>query len=54
MNGVGLSERDGSFLKGSFSLQEDLWRRLSHSCRQMVETTHLLLHHTCLQPILEG
>uniref|UniRef100_A0A4W6FJV1 Activating signal cointegrator 1 complex subunit 2 n=1 Tax=Lates calcarifer TaxID=8187 RepID=A0A4W6FJV1_LATCA len=36
------------------SLQEDLWKRLSHSCRKMVETAHLLLHHTCLQPILEG
>lgn len=35
-------------------LQEDLWKRLSHSCRKMVETVHLLLHHTCLQPILEG
>ncbi|XP_068613311.1 activating signal cointegrator 1 complex subunit 2-like [Brachionichthys hirsutus] len=36
------------------SLQQDLWKRLSHSCRKMVETTHLLLHHRCLQPILEG
>lgn len=36
------------------SLQDDLWKQLSHSCRKMVETTHLLLHHTCLQPILEG
>ncbi|KAF7648172.1 hypothetical protein LDENG_00160980, partial [Lucifuga dentata] len=35
-------------------LQEDLWKRVSHSCRKMVETAHLLLHHTCLQPILEG
>ncbi|XP_040898149.1 activating signal cointegrator 1 complex subunit 2 [Toxotes jaculatrix] len=35
-------------------LQEDLWKRLSHSCRKMVEMAHLLLHHTCLQPILEG
>ncbi|XP_040010193.1 activating signal cointegrator 1 complex subunit 2 [Xiphias gladius] len=35
-------------------LQEDLWKRLSHSRRKMVETAHLLLHHTCLQPILEG
>uniref|UniRef100_A0A672ZNM3 Activating signal cointegrator 1 complex subunit 2 n=1 Tax=Sphaeramia orbicularis TaxID=375764 RepID=A0A672ZNM3_9TELE len=34
--------------------QEDLWKRLSHSCRKMIETCHLLLHHTCLQPILEG
>uniref|UniRef100_A0A3Q3FUA5 Activating signal cointegrator 1 complex subunit 2 n=1 Tax=Labrus bergylta TaxID=56723 RepID=A0A3Q3FUA5_9LABR len=36
------------------SLQEDLWKRLSHSCRKMVETAHLLLNYTCLQPILEG
>ncbi|XP_043967134.1 activating signal cointegrator 1 complex subunit 2 [Gambusia affinis] len=36
------------------SVQEDLWKRMSHSCRKMVQTTHLLLHHTCLQPILEG
>ncbi|XP_041855170.1 activating signal cointegrator 1 complex subunit 2 isoform X2 [Melanotaenia boesemani] len=36
------------------NLQEDLWKRLSHSCRKMVETAHLLLQHTCLQPILEG
>ncbi|XP_053084943.1 activating signal cointegrator 1 complex subunit 2 [Pangasianodon hypophthalmus] len=35
-------------------VQEDLWRRLSHSCRRMVEVTHTLLQHTCLQPILEG
>ncbi|CAJ1069389.1 activating signal cointegrator 1 complex subunit 2 [Xyrichtys novacula] len=36
------------------SLQDDLWKRLSHSCRKMVEMTHLLLNHACLQPILEG
>ncbi|XP_061622920.1 activating signal cointegrator 1 complex subunit 2 [Phyllopteryx taeniolatus] len=36
------------------SLREDAWRRFSHSCRRMLETAHLLLHHTCLQPILEG
>ncbi|KAJ8385956.1 hypothetical protein AAFF_G00177770 [Aldrovandia affinis] len=36
------------------SSQEDLWRRVSHSCRKMVEIAHLLLQHTCLQPILEG
>ncbi|XP_061586679.1 activating signal cointegrator 1 complex subunit 2 [Cololabis saira] len=36
------------------TLREDLWKRLSHSCRKMVEMAHLLLHHTCLQPILEG
>ncbi|XP_058492401.1 activating signal cointegrator 1 complex subunit 2 [Solea solea] len=39
---------------GDKGLQDDLWKRLSHSCRKMVETAHLLLHHTCLQPILEG
>ncbi|KAL2092131.1 hypothetical protein ACEWY4_011929 [Coilia grayii] len=36
------------------SLQEDLWTRLCHSRKRMVEIAHLLLQHTCLQPILEG
>uniref|UniRef100_A0A673H2T5 Activating signal cointegrator 1 complex subunit 2 n=1 Tax=Sinocyclocheilus rhinocerous TaxID=307959 RepID=A0A673H2T5_9TELE len=36
------------------SLQEDMWRRISHSRKKMVEIAHLLLQHTCLQPILEG
>lgn len=35
-------------------LQMELWLRLSHSCRRMVDTAHQLLHHVCLQPILEG
>ncbi|XP_056131529.1 activating signal cointegrator 1 complex subunit 2 [Lampris incognitus] len=35
-------------------LQEDLWVRVSHACKRMVGTAHLLLQHTCLQPILEG
>uniref|UniRef100_A0A672F6N2 CUE domain-containing protein n=1 Tax=Salarias fasciatus TaxID=181472 RepID=A0A672F6N2_SALFA len=48
---IWVSDKHSSKL--SPSLQEDLWKRLSHSCRKMVETSHLLLHHTCLQPILE-
>ncbi|XP_041083523.1 activating signal cointegrator 1 complex subunit 2-like isoform X2 [Polyodon spathula] len=36
------------------SLQEDLWRRVSHSHMKMVEIDHLLINHTCLQPILEN
>uniref|UniRef100_A0A8C1WL56 Activating signal cointegrator 1 complex subunit 2 n=1 Tax=Cyprinus carpio TaxID=7962 RepID=A0A8C1WL56_CYPCA len=36
------------------SLQEDMWRRISHSRKKMVEIAHLMLQHTCLQPILEG
>ncbi|XP_012675795.2 activating signal cointegrator 1 complex subunit 2 [Clupea harengus] len=36
------------------SVQEDLWSRLCHSRKRMVEIAHLLLQHTCLQPILEG
>uniref|UniRef100_A0A673XIK3 Activating signal cointegrator 1 complex subunit 2 n=1 Tax=Salmo trutta TaxID=8032 RepID=A0A673XIK3_SALTR len=36
------------------SLQEDLWRRVCHARRRMVEMAHLMLQHTCLQPILEG
>ncbi|XP_062873981.1 activating signal cointegrator 1 complex subunit 2 [Trichomycterus rosablanca] len=34
--------------------QDDLWRRLSHSRRRMLDIAHTLLQHTCLQPILEG
>lgn len=36
------------------SLQADMWRQVSHSRKKMVEIAHLLLQHTCLQPILEG
>ncbi|XP_067084340.1 activating signal cointegrator 1 complex subunit 2 [Osmerus mordax] len=36
------------------SVQEDLWRRLCHSRRRMVQVAHSLLQHSCLQPILEG
>uniref|UniRef100_A0A8C4Z7Q7 CUE domain-containing protein n=1 Tax=Gadus morhua TaxID=8049 RepID=A0A8C4Z7Q7_GADMO len=36
------------------SLKEDLWKRMCHSCKRMVEVAHLLLQHSCLQPILEG
>ncbi|KAJ7993740.1 hypothetical protein DPEC_G00257820 [Dallia pectoralis] len=36
------------------SLQEDLWKRVCHSRRTMVETTHLMLQQSCLRPILEG
>uniref|UniRef100_A0A8C7CSG8 Activating signal cointegrator 1 complex subunit 2 n=1 Tax=Oncorhynchus kisutch TaxID=8019 RepID=A0A8C7CSG8_ONCKI len=35
-------------------VSEDLWRRVCHARRRMVEMAHLLLQHTCLQPILEG
>uniref|UniRef100_A0AAY5EBZ9 CUE domain-containing protein n=1 Tax=Electrophorus electricus TaxID=8005 RepID=A0AAY5EBZ9_ELEEL len=40
--------------KRHFTKWSDLWRRLCHSRRRIVEITHLLLQHTCLQPILEG
>ncbi|XP_067295469.1 activating signal cointegrator 1 complex subunit 2 [Pseudorasbora parva] len=36
------------------SLQEEMWRQVSHSRKKMVEIAHLLLQHSCLQPILEG
>ncbi|XP_076125813.1 activating signal cointegrator 1 complex subunit 2 [Alosa pseudoharengus] len=36
------------------SVQEDLWSRLCHSRKKLVEIAHLLIQHTCLQPILEG
>ncbi|XP_063310818.1 activating signal cointegrator 1 complex subunit 2 isoform X1 [Pelobates fuscus] len=34
-------------------LQSDLWRRLSHSRKKMLEIFHIILSKTCLQPILE-
>ncbi|XP_029475339.1 activating signal cointegrator 1 complex subunit 2 isoform X2 [Rhinatrema bivittatum] len=36
------------------SLQTDLWRRLSHARKKMVEVSHILINQTCLQPILES
>ncbi|KAA0716762.1 Activating signal cointegrator 1 complex subunit 2 ASC-1 complex subunit p100 [Triplophysa tibetana] len=40
----------------SMSMPEeaDMWRQVSHSSKKLVEIVHLLLQHTCLQPILEG
>ncbi|XP_078062843.1 activating signal cointegrator 1 complex subunit 2 [Mustelus asterias] len=35
-------------------LQSDLWRRLSHSRKKMIETFHLIINYMCLQPILES
>uniref|UniRef100_A0A8C6YE48 Activating signal cointegrator 1 complex subunit 2 n=1 Tax=Naja naja TaxID=35670 RepID=A0A8C6YE48_NAJNA len=32
----------------------DLWRRLSHSRKKMVEMFHMVVHQLCLQPILES
>ncbi|XP_034282026.2 activating signal cointegrator 1 complex subunit 2 [Pantherophis guttatus] len=32
----------------------DLWRRLSHSRKKMVEMFHMIVHQLCLQPILES
>uniref|UniRef100_T1E6P3 Activating signal cointegrator 1 complex subunit 2 n=1 Tax=Crotalus horridus TaxID=35024 RepID=T1E6P3_CROHD len=32
----------------------DLWRRLSHSRKKMVEMFHTVVHQLCLQPILES
>uniref|UniRef100_A0A8C8RFR7 Activating signal cointegrator 1 complex subunit 2 n=1 Tax=Pelusios castaneus TaxID=367368 RepID=A0A8C8RFR7_9SAUR len=36
------------------SLLADLWRRLSHSRKKMVEVFHILINQICLQPILES
>ncbi|XP_059511058.1 activating signal cointegrator 1 complex subunit 2 isoform X3 [Stegostoma tigrinum] len=36
------------------SLQEDLWKRLSHSRKKMIETFHCIINYICLQPILEN
>uniref|UniRef100_A0A8C4TI76 Activating signal cointegrator 1 complex subunit 2 n=1 Tax=Erpetoichthys calabaricus TaxID=27687 RepID=A0A8C4TI76_ERPCA len=36
------------------SIQEDLWRRLCHSRKKMIEIAHFLINYCCLQPILES
>lgn len=35
-------------------LQSDLWRRLSHSRKKIIETFHHIISFKCLQPILEN
>ncbi|XP_010010890.1 PREDICTED: activating signal cointegrator 1 complex subunit 2 isoform X2 [Nestor notabilis] len=36
------------------SVFADLWRRISHSRKKMVEAFHILINQVCLQPILES
>uniref|UniRef100_A0A8C3H9H9 Activating signal cointegrator 1 complex subunit 2 n=1 Tax=Chrysemys picta bellii TaxID=8478 RepID=A0A8C3H9H9_CHRPI len=36
------------------ALLADLWRRLSHSRKKVVEIFHILINQICLQPILES
>ncbi|KAM6112044.1 activating signal cointegrator 1 complex subunit 2 isoform 1-T2 [Pterocles gutturalis] len=36
------------------SVFADLWRRISHSRKKMIEAFHILINQVCLQPILES
>ncbi|XP_056360296.1 activating signal cointegrator 1 complex subunit 2 [Oenanthe melanoleuca] len=36
------------------SVFADLWRRVSHSRKKMIEVFHILINQVCLQPILES
>ncbi|XP_049660076.1 activating signal cointegrator 1 complex subunit 2 isoform X4 [Accipiter gentilis] len=36
------------------SVFADLWRRISHSRKRMIEAFHILINQVCLQPILES
>ncbi|XP_016157859.1 PREDICTED: activating signal cointegrator 1 complex subunit 2 [Ficedula albicollis] len=36
------------------SVFADLWRRISHSRKKMIEVFHILINQVCLQPILES
>ncbi|XP_061865862.1 activating signal cointegrator 1 complex subunit 2 isoform X3 [Colius striatus] len=36
------------------SVFADLWRRISHSRKKMMEAFHILINQVCLQPILES
>ncbi|XP_074015420.1 activating signal cointegrator 1 complex subunit 2 isoform X8 [Numenius arquata] len=37
-----------------YSVFADLWRRISHSRKKMIEAFHILINQVCLQPILES
>ncbi|CAJ0945019.1 unnamed protein product [Ranitomeya imitator] len=50
------SELESAIIKRKFqdkSIQLDLWRRLSHSRKKLLEISHIIISNTCLQPILE-
>lgn len=32
----------------------DLWRRLSHSRKKLLDIFHIILYHICLLPVLES
>ena len=36
------------------SVYADLWRRISHSRKKVMEVFHILINQVCLQPILES
>ncbi|KAM3939105.1 activating signal cointegrator 1 complex subunit 2 [Leptodactylus fuscus] len=49
-------ELESAIMKRKFqdkSIQLDLWRRLSHSRKKLLEISHIIISNTCLQPILE-
>ncbi|KAM4051625.1 activating signal cointegrator 1 complex subunit 2 [Anomaloglossus baeobatrachus] len=50
------SELESAIIKRKFqdkSIQLDLWRRLSHSRKKLLEIAHIIISNTCLQPILD-
>ena len=42
------------FLCGLQRLLGDLWQRLSHSRKKLLEIFHILLNQICLLPVLES
>ncbi|XP_068096516.1 activating signal cointegrator 1 complex subunit 2 [Hyperolius riggenbachi] len=49
-------ELESAIVKRKFadrSIQLDLWRKLCHSRKKMLEVSHILISSTCVQPILE-
>ncbi|XP_018411025.1 PREDICTED: activating signal cointegrator 1 complex subunit 2 [Nanorana parkeri] len=49
-------ELESAIIKRKFAdkrLQVDLWRRLCHSRKKLLDIVHILISNTCLQPILE-
>lgn len=54
LGGVGLSSLYFFLPLGLQRLLGDLWQRLSHSRKKLLEVFHTLLYQICLLPILES
>lgn len=51
---ISCADTNRVFFYSLSSVFADLWRRISHSRKKMIEAFHILINQVCLQPILES